>query len=126
LRRHPEVRYELAFLWEYRLAFLFTRNGITIQSKEWMQQIVGNMALFVPMGVLYGEMSAKRGKQSSWKKAVLTGLCLSGLIELSQLILHLGLCEFDDVLNNTVGAALGYVIWYIGTTVCEKIAAHKQ
>ena len=31
-------------------------------------------------------------------------------IELCQLVFHMGLFEFDDIINNTIGAILGFII----------------
>jgi len=102
----PEHDYELSFLWEYRLAFQFTEDGVAIQSKRWALQIFNNMILFIPAGVLYREAAKKR----SWKKAILLGAGISLSIELAQLIFKLGLFEFDDILNNTIGMIAGYWI----------------
>lgn len=61
--------------------------------------IVLNMLLFFPLGLLIGK----------WKGIIL-GAGLSIIIELSQFLFHLGYCEIDDVLNNTVGTAIGVMI----------------
>jgi glycopeptide antibiotics resistance protein len=45
------------------------------------------------------------------KQIVMIGCGLSVCIELTQLVTARGLCEFDDVFNNTLGAWLGYVIY---------------
>ena len=37
------------------------------------------------------------------------GICLSGIIEVSQFTFCKGLCETDDVMHNSVGAFLGYL-----------------
>ena len=36
------------------------------------------------------------------------GFVFSSVIELSQLVLKRGLCEFDDVFHNTLGCVIGY------------------
>ena len=38
----------------------------------------------------------------------MVGFVFSSVIELSQLVLKRGLCEFDDVFHNTLGCAVGY------------------
>lgn len=48
----------------------------------------------------------------------LKGLCLSTCIELMQLILCRGLCEFDDVIHNSLDCMIGAVVTGI---VIEKI-----
>ena len=95
----------LTFLWEYRLAL----EG----SLFWVFQILNNIILFVPMGVMYGEL----GRKSSWWRAVLVGVGTSAVIEGMQFVLKAGLCETDDVFNNTIGMMLGYTFWFF----CDKI-----
>lgn len=62
--------------------------------------IIQNILLFVPLGFLIG---GKRG--------IIAGMLLSIGIELTQYIAVLGYCELDDVLNNTIGAAIGSLLF---------------
>ena len=64
--------------------------------------IVLNILLFIPLGFLTG--------RKGWK-AILYGFLLSAFIELIQYIAVLGYCEADDVLNNTIGAAIGSLLF---------------
>lgn len=66
-------------------------------------EVLLNMALFVPIGFLLGGIGFKT------KKVLLMGICLSGIIEVSQFAFSKGLCETDDVIHNSVGAFLGYL-----------------
>ena len=65
-------------------------------------EVLLNMALFVPIGFLLGGIGFKT------KKVLLMGICLSGIIEVSQFGFCKGLCETDDVMHNTSGCAIGY------------------
>ena len=58
-----------------------------------------NILLFIPLGFLIGR-----------KQAIAIGLLLSAGIELTQFVFRLGVCELDDVLNNTIGASVGYLM----------------
>jgi len=62
-------------------------------------QILTNVIMFVPVGVLVGWIWRWRGL---W-----VAFGLSAAIEILQLITARGLCEFDDVIHNMVGAAIG-------------------
>ena len=66
-------------------------------------EVLLNVALFVPIGLLLGGLGFKT------KKILLSGICLSGIIEVSQFAFCKGLCETDDVMHNSVGAFLGYL-----------------
>ena len=69
-------------------------------------QILANVIMFLPVGVLAGRIWRWRGL---W---VAAGLSVG--IEILQLITAHGLCEFDDVIHNMVGAAIGVGIVMIG------------
>ena len=97
--------YILIILW----ITLFSRKPMTarifrglfweIEMGYW-NNIIQNILLFVPLGFLIG---GKRG--------IIAGLLLSIGIELTQYIAVLGYCELDDVLNNTIGTAIGSLLF---------------
>ena len=97
--------YVLIILW----ITLFSREPMTtrifrglfweIEMGYW-NNIIQNILLFIPLGFLIG---GKRG--------IIAGVLLSIGIELTQYIAVLGYCEFDDVLNNTIGAAIGSLLF---------------
>ena len=88
---------------------LFSREPMTtrifrglfweIEMGYW-NNIIQNILLFIPLGFLIG---GKRG--------IIAGVLLSIGIELTQYIAVLGYCELDDVLNNTIGAAIGSLLF---------------
>ena len=69
-------------------------------------QIIANVIMFAPVGVLVGWIWRWRGM---WAAAG-----LSIFIEILQLITARGLCEFDDVIHNIIGAAIGVWVVMIG------------
>ena len=97
--------YILIILW----ITLFSREPMTtrifrglfweIEMGYW-NNIIQNILLFIPLGFLIG------GKQG-----IIAGVLLSIGIELTQYIFRLGYCELDDVLNNTIGAAIGSLLF---------------
>ena len=48
---------------------------------------------------------------TKFKKVFLMSLAFSAGIEITQYITGRGLCEFDDVFNNTLGACVGFTSW---------------
>ena len=76
--------------------------------KQWSvqkNQILTNVAMFIPIGALAGWL---------WKwKGLLVAAGFSIAIELLQLVTTRGLMEFDDVIHNCFGAAVGIVILMI-------------
>ena len=80
--------------------------------KEWdaqKNQILTNILMFIPVGVLTGLIWNWRG--------ILVAAGLSVGIEVLQLITTRGLCEFDDVMHNSLGAAIGIVAAMIIRTI---------
>ena len=65
-------------------------------------QILTNVFMFVPIGVLAGWL---------WKwKGLLVAAGLSISVEMLQMITQRGLCEVDDVIHNVLGAVIGVAV----------------
>lgn len=108
LRRTPhEVTAELMPLWSYR-ATVSGEYGIDVYA-----QIIENIAIFVPVGFFWP--FALGEEKSSFRSAFLFGFALSFFAEACQYIFSLGVCETDDLINNTVGALVGFGLWYAMT-----------
>ena len=93
-------RYEPTLFWSYRDWFLGD------MSKG--RQILENIALFIPFGfMLYPLLSGIENKRIRLVFTVIAALLFSSFIELTQLCFRVGMAEFDDVFNNTLGAFIG-------------------
>lgn len=79
-----------------------------VQVGYW-RDIALNILLFIPLGILIGA-----------KRAILIGLALSVGIELTQYVFKLGVCEADDVLNNTIGTAIGFSLYSLFSVLFKK------
>ena len=79
----------------FRLELFWSWRAWSVQRS----QILSNVIMFVPVGVLAGRPWKWRGL---WFAA---GLSL--VIEILQLVSGRGLCEFDDLFHNTIGEAVG-------------------
>ncbi len=87
-------------LWSYRQ--FFTNDGLRTQ-------ILNNIWLFVPLGTAVYTLSRK-------PKFLFIPVVFSAMIEIIQFLSHRGLCEFDDILSNTIGACIGFVF---GLELCK-------
>lgn len=67
-----------------------------------------NVAMFVPIGVLYPLLTGRRTK--GILPSVSFGILFSTAIETGQLLLRSGTCDIDDLLSNSLGALIGAVI----------------
>ena len=85
-------------------------------SNEWIfgdlgAEDVGNIAMFVPLGVVFPILCRRR----RWL-AVPAALVLSGFIELFQLLfLSWRSSSFSDIAWNTLGGAIGFGLWLVGS-----------
>ena len=67
-----------------------------------------NILLFIPFGIL---IPFKTRFFKKWWNLVLIAIISSMLIEISQLITGRGAFEVDDILLNTLGAFIGYIVF---------------
>ena len=67
-----------------------------------------NILLFTPLGMVMPFIYSK----ASFGKIVLMGVTLSLFIEFVQFFLGMQ-CEIDDLICNTIGAVLGYVLYLL-------------
>jgi len=70
-----------------------------------------NILMFVPIGVFIRFLFPSR--MSCLKYTLLIGFSLSFVIEILQLILCRGCCETNDLIHNTLGTLMGYVLTQI-------------
>ena len=68
--------------------------------------LVGNIVMFVPFGFL----PALLWRGCTWRRALLAGLCLTGLIESCQLCVGRAF-DINDILLNVLGVLWGYGLW---------------
>lgn len=84
----------------------------------WFKQIFPNILLFVPFGFLLPMLS------KHFKNPILTvvsGCIFSGVIEIMQYITGRGLTKVDDVITNTVGAAIGLGMYQIAVFIRDRL-----
>ena len=74
----------------------------------YVRNIVGNIALFVPLGFLLPSLFA--GFRSVKYIAILA-LLLSLLAEILQYIFTIGVFDVDDIIYNTVGSIIGFYLF---------------
>ena len=90
----------------YRGFLLPFHSYVEIWKGEWrpLLENIGNVVLFIPLGVAL--------KWSGVKDVKKAGLLASLLIEVLQLTFALGTFECDDLIHNTLGAVIG--AWCVG------------
>lgn len=72
--------------------------------------LVGNVVCFMPFGFVIPVLTVRY--RSAWKMVILTFFA-SLLVETIQLFSKLGIFDVDDILLNTLGGLMGYLLFRI-------------
>lgn len=95
-------------------------EDVILRHGDYVRQIVLNIALFVPFGVLLPLCRSCCGRRRSFWRCLLLTLALSVGIEVVQPLLHASRSsDITDVITNTIGGVLGYALWAI-VHACRK------
>lgn len=88
----------------------------------WFWQIFLNIILFIPFGFMFPIIHSKsfRKYHLSPVFTIFIGFALSFFIEVMQYITGRGLADIDDLINNTLGAVIGYLVYKAGKTEYER------
>jgi len=98
-RTTSELRkYDFQPFWSYK--------AIQDGREDLLAENIMNVVVFIPVGLLLGIAF----KQMTWWKALLIGCSISVTIEALQFFLMRGFSELDDVMHNTLGCAIGFLI----------------
>lgn len=87
--------------WSYRAAFAPDGN------REMLRSNLMNVLLFLPGGLLLGELAPRDWRGKTVLLALGLSFLLSAGIEILQGVFSLGIAETDDVIHNTLGGLLG-------------------
>lgn len=73
-----------------------------------ISELILNILLFVPLGILVPSIVRFFRR---WWRVLLIGLSFSAAIEITQLFTHYGCFEMVDLINNALGALIGYGLY---------------
>lgn len=86
---------ELHLFWSYRA------HSVTLLKEDFL-----NLFLLLPVGVLLPVAGVRR-----FRWVILFGFCATLCVETLQLLTQTGLFELDDIFHNTLGVAIGWLLW---------------
>lgn len=97
--------YNFSPFWSYKVMQSGTRPDL-------LPEIIMNVVVFVPVGLLLGLLfqGERFVEKKAWLVVLLIGMGISLSIETMQLFLKRGLLELDDVIHNTFGCIIGYML----------------
>lgn len=88
-----------------------------------VRNLVGNIVGFLPFGFLLPVVNSSFEKLL---KTVTAAGFLSLMIEVAQLITGVGCFDVDDVLLNTLGGFIGYILWLCYTQIRKYYGKSKK
>lgn len=110
--------------WQYHYNFIpfqeitrFLKYGYCLSPMSIFLNLFGNVIGFLPFGFFLPVISRKNRKMS---RVVLAGAVSSACIELIQLVTKTGVCDIDDVILNTLGAFLGYLLFLLADEIRKR------
>lgn len=86
----------------------YINNWSTVGIGYALLNIGGNIACFIPAGIIFPALFKRLNKLC---RVVILGLAISICAETLQLIFAVGVFDIDDILLNTLGTAIGYGIF---------------
>lgn len=84
------------------------KEAINTQNWEIVEHNIQNVILFIPMGVLIPLINQHYFQKFSY--AFLAAMITSTCIETIQYLFQLGTCDIDDIIANTLGAVIGFLM----------------
>jgi glycopeptide antibiotics resistance protein len=85
--------------------------------------LIGNVVCFMPLGFVLPILTHRR-----WGVIRITAIsCLASVVvEVMQLVTKLGSCDVDDIIMNTLGGLLGYILFLICNTMYRSTTKKKR
>ena len=84
--------------------------------------LFGNILIFMP----YGYFLTMAGKRKSFFRTLFYSMGLSLGVEVMQLLTKVGSFDVDDILLNTVGGVLGFLIYMTGDLIRRRHVRNRK
>lgn len=116
--------------YRYNLTFFKEINRFWAMRNDYgwhvtLVNLVGNVVCFMPFGFLLPTIT----KSKMFKNVVVVtfyAMMFSMLIEVAQLISRVGAFDVDDILLNTIGGLLGYIIYITLKVIMRKRSSKRK
>ena len=114
-----EYRYNLELFKEIR-RFITYREQLGMFAV--FANLFGNILIFVPYGFFISMAAVRRG----FFKTLFYSFGLSLCVEVVQLFTRVGSFDVDDILLNTIGGVLGYILFVICNVIRRRYHVRRQ
>lgn len=102
---YGEYRYNLV---PFREIARYIRFRDTIGYYIVVINLIGNILAFIPFGFFWPIIGIRK---YAFARTVISGFLTSLLIEISQLLVFVGSFDVDDLILNTLGSVIGYLLF---------------
>ncbi|GAA0696431.1 hypothetical protein GCM10008904_00410 [Paraclostridium ghonii] len=109
LKGNTSAGYRGANLMPFKTIFTFFDTTKHFSFLRAISNTLGNIAIFLPLGYLLPILTKKI---NNIYKVFLVSILVSIAFESLQYIFYLGSLDIDDVILNTLGGVIGYIIYY--------------
>ena len=113
-------------VFESAKAFPFRINWIPFvnlfdypEMRDILINVIGNTTMFIPLGIVWP--SVFKRLDTHWK-VITAGIGVSLCIEILQLPFFSRVSDIDDLLLNSFGFIIGYLMYLLGKTLCKKLS----
>ena len=89
---------------------LFEHNEL----KDVLINVIGNVTMFIPVGIVFPVVYTKL---NTHKKVIISGICFSFVIELLQLPFYDRVTDIDDLILNSFGFIIGYILYMLAKKI---------
>lgn len=113
-----EYRYNLELFREIKRFIIYREQ---LGAFAVFANLAGNILIFVPYGFFISVASRERG----FFKTLFFSMGLSLCVEIIQLFTRVGSFDVDDILLNTIGGVLGYIVFLICNGIRRKHDVRK-
>ena len=126
---YSEYHYNLELFRELRR---YLEHRGMIGNELFLINVVGNVVAFMPFGFLLPVMYREQRKDVVYKGhffrsflfVSLSGFFFSLSVEVVQLISKVGCFDVDDLVLNTSGVMIGYILYYISKKIIGVVGKH--
>ena len=87
-----------------------------------LANLAGNILIFIPIGFFLPMASVHR----TCSVMIFESFCISLVIEVTQLITKVGCFDVDDLLLNTLGGLIGYIIFMLSNMIRRKYGKKRR
>lgn len=115
--REPSDNYKLELL-PFKTIIDYFNVGYEGHGQYILHEVFLNFVLLMPVGAILGCSSTLSKNDVCIRKVFPFGFLISLLIETFQLITKTGTFEVDDLIYNTLGCAIGYIVCVGILSVC--------